>query len=89
LLADGDDLLDYLVHLGDGDCVVGGVVGAKDYQVHRLNLYAIMLFEHVAIEILLDAVVVERGVGQADAIAAHAATKGLYYGLALSVDYLR
>ena len=59
LLADGDDLLDELVHLGDGDYVVGGVVGAENYQIHCLHTDAVVAFEHVAVEVLLDAVVVE------------------------------
>ena len=89
LLADGDDLLDKLVHLGDGNYVVGGIVGAKNYQIHCLDADAVMALEHVAIHILLDAVVIERGIGQANAVVAHLASEALYYGLALSVDHLR
>ena len=88
LLADGDDLLDKLVHLGHLGYVVGGIVGAKNHQVHCLDADTVMALEHVAIHILLDAVVIERGIGQADAVVAHLASEALYYGLALGVDNL-
>ena len=88
LLADGDDLLDELVHLGHLGYVVGGIVGAQDYQVHCLDADAVMALEHIAIHILLDAVMVERSIGQADAVVAHLASETLYYGLALGVDNL-
>ena len=89
LLADGDDLLDELVHLGHLGHIVGGEVGAEHHQIHGLDTDAVMLFEHVAIEVLLDAIMIERSIGQTDTVLTHLATKALDDGLALGVDHLR
>ena len=48
-----------------------------------------MLFEHISIKVLLDAIMIEGCIGQTDAVMAHLATKTLDDGLALGVDYLR
>ena len=88
LLADGDDFLDELVHFGNLGYIVGGIIWAQNYQIHCLDADAIVALEHVAIHILLDAVMVERSIGQADAVVAHLASETLYYGLALGVDNL-
>ena len=72
-----------LVHDGDGDYVIGGVVGAENDEVHGLDANAIVALEHHAVEVLLDAIVIVGGVGKVQAVEGGLTAKGGDKGLAL------
>ena len=88
-LTDAYNLADDLVHLRHLHDVIRGIVGMEHHQIHRPHLNPVMLLEHIAVEVLLHAIVVERRVGQVDAVVAHLAAKSLCDGLSLCIHHFR
>ena len=86
--ADGDDLTDDVVHDGHLGYVIGGIVWTEDYKTEGVDLDAIVLLEHIAIEVLLQTVMIIRGVGQVKASDIGLASKGFDDGLAIDIDHL-
>ena len=48
-----------------------------------------MRLQHITVEVLLQTVVIERGIGQIDAVQTHLPVKALCDGLPLGVHHLR
>ena len=81
-MTDGDDLLDDLVDLGHTNDHIRRIVGTEHHQIHSLDPDPVVGLKHISVEVLLDAVVIERCIGQRDAIEAPFAAKSLYHRLA-------
>ena len=61
----------------------------EHHQIHRFYSNAIMLFQHIAIEVLLKAIMIENGIWKIDASLTHPAPESLYDGLSLGIHHLR
>ena len=70
-LADADNLTHHLIHLRHLCHIIRGIIGTKHHQVHRPHMDAIMRLQHITVEVLLQTVVIERGIGQIDAVQTH------------------
>ena len=62
-VADGYNLLDDLIHLGHIGDNIRRIVGTEHHQIHVLDLYPIMSLKHKTVKVLLDAIVIEGGIG--------------------------
>ena len=87
VVADGDDAADEVVHEGDGDEVVAVIFGTEYHEVQGGDTDAVVLLEHVTVEVLLDAVVIIGGVGQVQPTAVCAPAEGRDDGTALWVAH--
>lgn len=87
-VAESDYLGDDVVHDGNGGYAVVIVVGTQHDKVHGLDADAIMLLKHVAVEVLLEAVMVVGGVGNGDTACGGAPAEGLGDGTSGGVNDL-
>lgn len=88
LSADIDDLADHRVHDGHLGHEIGGIVRTEHHETERIDSDAVVFLKHITVEILLQTVMIERGVGQVEASDIGLAAKGLGDGLAEGVDHL-
>ena len=88
-LADTDNLTHNLVHLRHLCHIIRGIISTEHHQVHGSHTDAIMRLQHIAVEVLLQTVVIERGVGQVDAVQTHLPVKALCDRLSKGVHHLR
>ena len=80
--------MDDAVHDGNLGHEIGGVVRTEYHETERTHPDAIVLLQHIAVEVLLQAVVIERGVWQIQASDIGLPSEGLDDGLAIGVDHL-
>ena len=89
LLTDVYDLRHDLLHPRHLHHVVGLIFRREHHEVHGPHADAIVALEHVTVEVLLDAVVVEGCVGQIDAVKTHLAAESLRDRLSQGIHHLR
>ena len=70
-LTDADYLANHLVHLRHLRHIIRRIIGTEHHEVHRPHADAIMRLQHITVEVLLQTVVIERGIGQIDAVQTH------------------
>ena len=88
LMTEGYNLSYNFVHPGHLGHIIGRIVRTEHHEVHTPDLDAIVGFQHVAVEILLEAIMIEGCIGKVDAVETHPSTKGLHDGLPIGIHHL-